>query len=285
MNIGYYPGCALEGSSREYAVAVERVMKELGVELTPVEDWNCCGASAAHSTNHKLGIALPYRNLANAQAQGLKEIFAPCPFCSKTLMHASHEVTDKPKLNEEMKTITGLNYDGSVRLINGVAIFERFADKIIAKVKPEALKDLKVACYYGCLLVRPPKLLKYDEPEQPILMDEMVKKIGAEPVEWEYKVECCGGGFTVCDEDAVLELSRAILQDAQDNGAQAIVVTCQMCQANLDMRQTAIEKKFGIKFNMPIVYLPQLIGLAMGIAPKELGLNLHFVSTAKVYTK
>ncbi|MBI4713480.1 MAG: CoB--CoM heterodisulfide reductase iron-sulfur subunit B family protein [Planctomycetes bacterium] len=282
MKLGYYPGCALEGSANDYALATERVMKELDVELVPVRDWNCCGASAAHSTNHKLSIALPYRNLAIAKEQGLAEIFAPCPFCSKTLINTGHEIAENHALNDQMKSATGLSYDNSVKIINSVAIFNRLTDLITPKLNPERLKNLKVACYYGCLLVRPPKVLKYDDPEQPTSMDEIVKKIGAEPVDWEYKIECCGGGFTVCNEDAVLELSNKILDDAKANNAEAIIVACQMCQFNLDMRQSAIETKYGLTYNMPIIYLPQLIGLAMGIEPKELGLNLHFVDTAQV---
>ncbi|MFA5794076.1 MAG: CoB--CoM heterodisulfide reductase iron-sulfur subunit B family protein [Candidatus Brocadiia bacterium] len=282
MKLGYYPGCALEGSSYEYAKAVERVLREIGVELVQIEDWNCCGASAAHSTNHKLAVALPYRNLATARAQGLTEIFAPCPFCSKTHITTNHEITENPALKSEMRSATGLDYDGSLKIINSVAVFDMFMDKLVSKINPERLRGLKVACYYGCLLVRPPKLLKYDNPEQPVMMDQVVAKLGAQPVDWEYKVECCGGGFTICDEPAVLELSRKILEDARDNGARAIIVACQMCQVNLDMRQKNIEKRYNTRFNMPIIYLPQLIGLAMGINPKELGLDVHFVPTEPI---
>lgn len=279
MKLGYYPGCALEGSSVDYSESLKRVFKEIGVELDPIQDWSCCGASAAHSTNHKLSVALPYRNLALAKAQGLTEIFAPCPFCSKTLINTNYEISEHPALGQEIKSVTGLAYDSSVKIINSVAIFDKLMGQIAPKINPERLKGLKVACYYGCLLVRPPKLLQYDDPEQPTSMDEIAKKLGAEPVDWEYKIECCGGGFTICNEDAVLELSRKILEDASDNGAQAIIVACQMCQINLDMRQPDINSRYGLTLNMPIIYLPQLIGLAMGIEPKELGLNLHFVST------
>jgi heterodisulfide reductase subunit B len=113
-------------------------------------------------------------------------------------------------------------------------------------------------------------------------MDDLVSKLGAEPVDWEFKIECCGGGFTVCNEPAVLELSNKILEDAKENNAETLIVACQMCQINLDMRQKAIENKYGVTYNMPIIYLPQLIGLAMGISREELGLNLHFVSTENV---
>jgi heterodisulfide reductase subunit B len=289
MKLGYYPGCALEGSSKDYSMSLERVFKEIGVGLEPIKDWNCCGASAAHSTNHKLAIALPYRNLTLAKEQGLTEVFAPCPFCSKTLINTNSEIFNKEGrrafMPEQFLPEGSPTYDGTVKVINSVDIFTRLMDKIQPKINPARLKDLKVTCYYGCLLVRPPKLLKYDDPEQPTSMDEVVKKLGAQPVDWEFKIECCGGGFTVCNEEAVLELSNKILEDAKENGAQAIIVACQMCQINLDMRQKAIEKKYNVSYNMPIIYLPQLIGLAMGIEPKELGLNLHFVPTEGITLK
>lgn len=271
--LGYYPGCALEASARDYSLAIHRVFQEIGVTLELIKDWNCCGASAAHSTSHKLSLALPYRNLAVAKSQGLTEVFAPCPFCSKTLMNVNYELTQDAGLTTQDV------YDGSIKIINSVDIFNRLFDKIQPKINTERLKGLKIACYYGCLLVRPPKIVQYDDPEQPTSMDELVKRLGVEPVDWEFKIECCGGGFTICNEEAVLELSNKILQDARENQAQAIVVACQMCQINLDMRQKAIEKKYKVSYNMPIIYLPQLIGLAMGIKPEELGLNLHFVST------
>ena len=292
MKLGYYPGCALESSARDYSLAIERVLKEIGVELEPVKDWNCCGASAAHSTNHKLSLALPYRNLALAKQQGLTELFVPCPFCSKTLINTNAELHTP----HSAFRIPHSDYDGSVKIINSVEIFRQFLDLIILNIfnsstalttsqGSEKLKGLKVACYYGCLLVRPPKLLNYDDPEQPVFMDEIVKKIGATPVDWEFKIECCGGGFTVSNEPAVLELSNKILEDAKENGAEAIIVACQMCQINLDMRQKAIEKKYNVSYQMPIIYLPQLIGLAMGIEPEELGLNLHFVETSPLISK
>lgn len=282
MKLGYYPGCALEGSARDYAMSLERVLQEIDVSPEPINDWNCCGASAAHSTNHKLSLALPYRNLALAEAQGLPDIFAPCPFCSKTLITTNYQLKEKEDLQSELESITNLSYKGSVNIINSVDIFHRLMDKIQPRLKPQLLKGLKVACYYGCVLVRPPKILNYDNSEQPVLMDEIVNKIGAEPVDWEFKIECCGGGFTISNPDAVIELSHKILEDAQENGAEAIIVACQMCQINLDMKQRQIEKKLKTSFNLPIIYLPQLVGLAMGIPPEELGLNLHFVNTKSV---
>lgn len=280
--LGYYPGCALEASARDYSLSLERVLKEIDVELVQIKNWHCCGASAAHSTNHKLGMALPYNNLALAQQQGLKELFAPCPFCSRMLITTNYELKNKASLPAEMKSATELDYQPDINIINSVEIFKRFWDRIQPKINKDRLKNLKVACYYGCLLVRPPKILNYDDPEQPVFMDEIVKNLGAQPVDWEFKIECCGGGFTVSNEEAVLELSNKILEDAKENGAQAIIAVCQMCQINLDMRQKEIENKYNVNYQMPIIYLPQLIGLAMGIDPKELGLNLHFVSTEKV---
>jgi heterodisulfide reductase subunit B len=143
-------------------------------------------------------------------------------------------------------------------------------------------KDLKIASYYGCLLVRPPKVLKFDDPEDPKSMDEIVKAIGAKPVEWEFKTNCCGGGFTLSRTDVVLKLTNDILEGAEEAGADAIAVACPMCHANLDMRQKKIEKEYNRKYSIPIIYISQLIGLALGLEHEQLGLKKHFVETESV---
>ncbi len=281
-SIGYYPGCSLISSNKEYDLSLRRILKEIDFNLNELPDWNCCGASAAHSTNRLLSLALPFRNLALASANNITELLAPCPLCALTLLHTHQEVTRDEVIKKEVELTTNLKYSKPVKIINVIEIIQQLLDRLIAKVNTDRLKGFKIASYYGCLLVRPPKVMQFDNCENPQSMDKIVKSLGAQPVDWEFKTECCGGGFTVSNPEAVIELSKKILEDAQDNGAQAIVVACQMCQTNLDMRQSAIEAQTGMSFNMPIIYITQLIGLAMGIAPEELGLNLHFVSTESV---
>ena len=280
--IGYYPGCALHGGSSEYDKSVRAIAEALGHTLVEVADWNCCGASAAHMINEKLATSLSIRNLALAEEQGLAAILTPCPLCSKQLLVAADAIAKDPAAKQEVEGVVEMTYAGSVRTVNCVQYCVENLNAIKAKMTGEGLRGLKAACYYGCLLTRPPKVLKFDDCEQPTSMEQVLRAIKAEPVEFACKTDCCGGGFTQSHSEAVVRLCRKILENAREAGAQAIAVACPMCQMNLDMRQRAVEKKFGIKIGLPIVYLSQLVGLALNINRKKLGLDMHFVSTVHV---
>jgi heterodisulfide reductase subunit B2 len=284
MRIGYYPGCAITkgATSEEYGTSVMEVAKVIGPELEEINDWNCCGASSAHATNHKLSTALSVRNISLAEKDGFKEILAPCPMCSQRLIISQKDVADDEKLRKEVEDAIEMSCNNNVKISNYLEIIKNYSMDEIAEKKKKTPKDLKIASYYGCLLVRPPKVLKFDDPEDPKSMDEIVKAIGATPVEWEFKTNCCGGGFTLSRTDVVLKLTNDILEGAVDAGADAIAVACPMCHANLDMRQKNIEKEYNRKFNIPIVYISELIGLALGLRAEDLGLNKHFIGTESV---
>ncbi len=284
MRIGYYPGCAITkgSSSEEYGTSVLRVSQEIGPEIEEIRDWNCCGASSAHATNHKLSTALSIRNISIAEQDGIKEILAPCPMCSQRLIISQKDVQEDDVLKKEVEDAIEMPCNGGVKVSNYLEIIKNYCmDDIANKIK-KTPKDLKIASYYGCLLVRPPKVLKFDDPEDPKSMDEIVKAIGATPVDWEFKTNCCGGGFTLSRPNIVLKLTNDILEGAMEAGADAIAVACPMCHANLDMRQKNIEKEYKRKFNIPILYISQLIGLALDIVPISLGIDKHFVGTESV---
>jgi heterodisulfide reductase subunit B2 len=276
MNLGYYPGCALHGSSDDYEQSLRACFKALGVELKEIEDWICCGATAAHSLNPKLSIALPARNLALASQAGFAEMLAPCSMCSMQLLRAQRQMEHDPALVEEITQIVEAKPDGT-RVLNLIQAFEHVGlDAIKAAVK-KPLEDLPVACYYGCLLTRPPEIVEFDDCEQPELMESVLVALGAKPVDWNYKTECCGAGMTLASEETVLDLSHKILADAADHGAKAIAVACPMCHVNLDMKQSATDAHHGVKHEMPIYYLSDLVGMALGLDPEQLGVNRHFV--------
>lgn len=276
MKIGFYPGCSLKGSSREYNESVVAIAKALDIELVEIKDWNCCGATAAHSMNEELSLSLPARILALAEAQGIKEVVVPCAACYNRLMVTQHELKDNKK-RERVTDIIQMPYSGELKIINVLQMLETYAvDKIQAKVtKPFAHK---VACYYGCLLIRPHKILQFDRVEDPQSMDAMIKLIGGTPIDWAFKTECCGAGFSVSRTDLVAKLSGNILQDAADRSAEAVIVACPMCQSNLDMRRGAINETLSKPSDIPVLFITQAIGLALGISPKELGLERHFVT-------
>lgn len=277
MKFGYYPGCALHGSSFDYERSVRACLNKLDVSLEELDDWICCGATAAHSINQKLSTALPARNLGIAQKMGLSEIFAPCPMCSMELIKTADAMENSPELKKEMADIVELPLAQKTDVVNLIQIFQKIGiDSILAK-QIKKLDEFKPACYYGCLLTRPPRVLQFDDCEHPSSMETLLSALGALPVDWNYKTECCGAGLTLCDADSVVDLSHKILANAQKHGANCVVVVCPMCQMNLDMRQADIAKKYDPHFKMPIYYLSDLIGLSIGLSEKELCMNNHFV--------
>jgi heterodisulfide reductase subunit B len=275
MRIGYYPGCSLLGSSREFDESTRAVLKALDVELVEVPDWNCCGASSAHVLNHELSIALPARILALAEQAGITEILAPCAACSNRLLSAQQELAKHPELKAEVEAAIGMPYAGTAKIVNILEVLDRLKDQIAAKTTQPFTK--KVASYYGCLLVRPPRMVNFDRPEDPQSMDLMVKAVGATPVEWPFKTECCGAAFSVTRTDIVAKLSGKLVKDAAKRGAEAIVVACPMCHSNLDLRRSEINAYLEAQHGIPAMFITQVIGLAMGLDPKALGLQRHMV--------
>ncbi|WP_353122883.1 CoB--CoM heterodisulfide reductase iron-sulfur subunit B family protein [Dysgonomonas capnocytophagoides] len=277
MEIGFYPGCSLKGTSSEYAQSTLAIAKAFDINLVEIEDWNCCGATAAHNINHELATALPARILALAEKQGLTEIVVPCAACYNRLSVAQHEINEKPELKERVSEIIGMPIQGNVKILNVMQfVLKYIADKIEEKVvKPF---EHKVVCYYGCLLVRPHEILQFDRLEDPQSMDNLMRKIGAESMDWGYKTECCGAGFSVSRTDIVAKLSGRIVKDASDRGAEAIIVACPMCQSNLDMRRPHINSYLQTQIDTPVLYITQAIGLAIGLDRNALGLKKLFVA-------
>lgn len=280
MEIGYYPGCALHGSSNDYEKSVRAVMTALGVTLKELDDWICCGATAAHSINHKLSQALPARNLAIAARDGFSEVFAPCPMCSMELLKTSRALSGDAALRKEISAIVELEVDGRVGVLNLIQVLDKIgADRIAAAVK-RPLEGFKAACYYGCLLTRPPAVLEFDDCEQPRSMERLLAAFGAETVAWNYATECCGAGMTLANEDTVLNLSKKVLDNARAHGANCVVVACPMCHVNLDMKQADIERRYGVRYDFPVFYLSDIAGMALGISEKDLAVDKHFVAAS-----
>ena len=275
MRIGYYPGCSLLGSSREFDESTRAVLKALDVELVEVADWNCCGASSAHILNHELSLALPARILALAEQAGITEILAPCAACSNRLLSAQQELEKHPELVAVIEKAIEMPYKGTVKIVNILEVLDRLKQRIADKTVAPFTK--KVASYYGCLLVRPPRVVNFDRPEDPQSMDLMLKAVGATPVEWPFKTECCGAAFSVTRTDIVARLSGKLVQDAVKRGADAIVVACPMCHSNLDLRRPEINEFLQKEYAIPAMFITQVVGLALGLDPNTLGLHRHMV--------
>ncbi|MCE5173804.1 MAG: CoB--CoM heterodisulfide reductase iron-sulfur subunit B family protein [Bacteroidales bacterium] len=280
MKVGFYPGCSLEGSSKEYSKSLFAVSEKCGITLEEIKDWSCCGASAAHSLNHDLSIALPARTLALAEKQGLSEIVIPCAACYGRLAASQQAILNDKAILEKTEKYIDMAFTGNVQLLT---VFE-FLQKYIFPVADQYIVDKlnqKTACYYGCLLARPKDLTKLERPENPMEMEKVMEKAGATPIDWAFKTECCGAGFSMSRTDLVAKLSGRILEDAAERGADSIIVACPMCHSNLDLRRPEIKKQLKKDINIPVLFITQALGLSMGISAKELGLDKHFVPTGK----
>ncbi|MCL1944078.1 MAG: CoB--CoM heterodisulfide reductase iron-sulfur subunit B family protein [Candidatus Azobacteroides sp.] len=274
--LGFYPGCSLEGTSREYSESVISLAKRFDIELEAVPDWNCCGASSAHNLNKILSLALPARILAQAEKAGIKEILVPCAACSNRLITTQHELFEEPELKKEVEETTGMSLSAPIRILNVIQFIQEYIVPELPNKKVNAF-DKKVACYYGCLLVRPHDILQFDRLEDPQSMDEIMKTSGAEPIDWPFKTECCGAGLSLSRSDLIGKLSGKIVNEATERGAEAIIVACPMCHANLDMRRPVINKYMGKKLNIPVLYITQVIGMVCGLSPKDTGIKRHLV--------
>lgn len=276
MKLGFYPGCSLNGTAREYNESVKALAPVFGIELIDIDDWNCCGASAAHAVNRDLSLALPARTLALAEKQGFDEIIVPCAACFNRLAVAQYELNKDELLKKSVEKSIDMTFNNDIKILNVVQFIDKYIkDKIIEKISHKF--EHQVACYYGCLLVRPHKIIGFDRVEDPTSLDELMQLIGATTIDWGFKTECCGASLSIARTDLVAKLSGNIVKDAADRGAEAIIVACPMCQSNLDMRRPQIDKYVGKEISTPVIYITQAIGLAVGIAPEKLGLQRHFV--------
>ncbi len=274
MKVGFYPGCSMKGGAREYQESVTALAKVFDIELVEVPDWNCCGATAAHNMNKELSLSLPARIMALAEQEGISDIVVPCAACYNRLAVTQHELAKDQALRTKVSAIIDLKYEGTTNILNIIQFIDKYISPGLEEkvVKPF---DYNAACYYGCLLVRPHSILKFDRVEDPQSMDVLVKKAGANAIDWAFKTECCGAGMSVSRTDTVARLSGNIMKDAVDRKAEVVVVACPMCHSNLDMRRPEINKFLKEKIDIPVLYISQVLGLAVGIDAKTLGLNRH----------
>jgi heterodisulfide reductase subunit B len=277
--VAYYPGCSLHSSASEYDFSTRVVAGKLGLQLVEPEGWVCCGTGAAFVKSRELGTVLPMKNLALIDAAGDHSVALPCAECYSRFRTAAHDVQTEPKLRQAVIDQLGYEYNGDIKIRNMIDTFTEVVglDEIEKRVvKP--LEGLKVVCYYGCLLSRPPAVPREERFEYPMSMDRIVKRLGAEVLDWQYKTDCCGASLMLTQPEIALSMTEKILRGAMEIGAEAVAVACPICHANLDNRQYQIAAQAGRKIDLPIFYFTQLMGLALGAHPKELELQKHFVS-------
>lgn len=285
MKYAYYPGCSADSTARDQYESTKAVARALGIELVEPEGWTCCGSTPAHQVNRDMAASLAAANLVKVKDLGL-DMVVSCASCFNRMKSANHEISTSDKTRKTVADAIGRDYDGSVRVRHFIeVILKDVGLNALKKAMISTLKGLRVASYYGCLLVRPAEVMEFDNPENPIFMDVIVDALGGKSLDWPHKVECCGASLTLTRPDLVVGLSDSIIGMAHDAGAECLAVACPLCQMNLDMRQIDITKKTGKRYDMPVLYITQLIGLCLGLSKKELGLGKLINSPREVMLK
>lgn len=272
--VAYYPGCSLHSTAKEYNASTQAVCKELGITLIEPDGWLCCGSSAAHRADPEEAMRLPLQNLAVIEQSGFTEVTMPCAACFNRHKAAQYEIRHEPAHKAAMDKRIGYQYKDTVQVSSLTeTIFRRVnAQELKAKVK-KPLEGLRVVCYYGCLLTRPPEITEAPHPENPTDMDTLLNACGAEAVDWSYKTTCCGAAHSLTRPDIVLDLSSRLIQQARLSGADAIAVACPLCHTNLDARQFQMK----LEEPMPVLYFTQLLAIALDLPEKAAALNMNLV--------
>jgi heterodisulfide reductase subunit B len=276
--VAYYPGCSLHSTAKEYDLSTRAVCEKLGLNLEEPPGWVCCGTTPAHAVSHELATLLPMQNLSYIEALGYDEVAVPCAACYSRFKFALHDMERYPELRAEITEKLDYTYQGKVK-VNHIldTMLERVGTERISSWVLRPLAGLKVVCYYGCLITRPKTVTGAEHHEYPMGMDALMKALGAEVLDWNFKTDCCGNNLTLTETDVALNMTHRILHDAKAVGADAVVAACPLCQVNLDSRQAQISEDFQEEFDLPIFYYTQLMGLALGLELKSLHLDTLFV--------
>ncbi|HRT26734.1 MAG TPA: CoB--CoM heterodisulfide reductase iron-sulfur subunit B family protein [Syntrophales bacterium] len=279
----YFSGCSLEGTAKEYDESLRAIMKALGVNLVEPDDWSCCGSTPAHTVDHVFAAALAARNLTLVEKMNKDVLTTPCPSCLMAFKKAQFNMSRDEAFKDEVNGLLDEAYNCGVESKSSLqVIYEDIGLDAIAARVTHIMPDLKVAPYYGCILSRPPEIAQFDDPENPVSMDKVLSAAGIQVQDFAFKMECCGAAFGVPKREMVNRLSGKVLEMAIDAGANCIAVACPLCQQNLDLRQEQVNKTTGSNYNIPVIYFTQLIGLAYGLSPKELGMDKVIVSADSI---
>ncbi len=272
--IAYYPGCSLHATSPEFDISTRAVAKALDLELIEPEGWLCCGSSSAHRADPEAAVRLPMQNLSLIEQSGFSEVTMPCAACFNRHKSAQYEIRHSEDHKSAIAEKIGYDYQDSVKVNSlGETIIEHVGPKEISNRVKKSLQGLRVVCYYGCLLTRPPQVTESAHPENPTELDELVAALGAEVIDWSYKTTCCGAAHSLTRQDIVYDLSSTLIKEARHAGAEAMVVACPLCHTNLDARQFQMD----LEQEMPILYFTQLMALALGLSPREAAWNKNLV--------
>jgi heterodisulfide reductase subunit B len=273
-SVAYYPGCSLHSTSAEFNASTQAVCEALDINLIEPKGWVCCGSSAAHRADPEAAVELPLENLALIEQSGFNEVTMPCAACFSRHKFTQYELRHDQDHKKTLDQKIGYAYQDTVQVNTLIqTIHEHVGKDGVAEKVQKPLEGLKVVCYYGCLLTRPPEVTEAEHPENPTDMDELMEALGAEVVDWSYKTSCCGAAHSLTRTDIVLDLSSNLVEQARAAGADAIAVACPLCHLNLDARQFQME----LEEPMPVMFFTQLMSLALGLPEKNAALNKNIV--------
>ncbi len=278
--IAYYPGCSLHSSGEEFDHSLKAISKALDLNLLEPPGWICCGSTPVHQSSPYQAVLFPLKNINLFQEAGFEGVFAPCAACYSRLKAALFEVKKDQALKEQVEKELKFEVNVDFPVYH---LLDFFLEKVDLAALQEKVKKswegIKVVCYYGCLISRPPKVTSWPHPEYPREMEKIMQAVGAETLDWSYKTECCGAALSLTQGSIVEALSNKIVREAKEVGAEAVIVACPLCHLNLDARQS-----LG-KDSLPILYLTQALGLSLGVSPQTLGLLKHLTSPSAFLKK
>jgi heterodisulfide reductase subunit B2 len=281
----YYPGCSLEVSCKPYEDSVKETFGALDMQLKEIDDWNCCGATLTVGVAETSAAYLSARNMAIAEKQG-DDLAVPCSACFTALKKQEHIMADRKDIREKVNGLLkeeGLEYKGGIKIRHVLDIMVNDAEKEIKSAIKKPLKGIKAASYYGCQIVRPKSDI--DDPDNPIIMDNLVRWLGAEPVFFGARTRCCAALLMQTRPEVAEPMAAEILASAKESGADCIVTACPLCMINLESYQDRLSNKFKKDLHIPVLYFTQLMGYAMGISPEKLGIKGNFINSDKVLAK
>ncbi len=286
MKFAYYPGCSAVGTSADYEASTRIVCKDLDFALNDIEDWNCCGSTPAHAVSTELSAALCVRNLDIAAKTKAEKLLTPCPSCLSNLRHAAHKMEDadfRASVDTLLDEPSAESFPETLSVMQGLV--DTYGIDVLGKRVAKKFNGIRLAPYYGCLMSRPAEIMNFGNPENPQMMEDILRACGADVIDFPLKTSCCGASFGIPERPMTAKLSGKIIQLAVNMDADAIIVACPLCQMNLDLRQGQAAKAMQTKFNIPVLYFTQILGLAFGHSPNELGLKKLCVSPAALLKK
>jgi len=282
----YFPGCSLERMAGSYHVSTVETARALGLDLQELEDWNCCGATAYFHIDELLATTLCARNLAMAEQAG-RDVVTPCSGCFKNMYAARAHLREDPDLAEHVNAALaedGLQFQGTARVRHLIEVL--VADVGLPEIRRRVvrpLRSLRVVPYYGCQILRPGKAPA--EENAPHFFEDLLTAIGAAPMDFPLRDRCCGGSLIITHRRAALSMVYALLRDAEEHGAEVIATVCPLCQVNLECYQRHVNRLFGTRFALPVLYFTQLVGLALGIPERRLGIGTELISPAPLLAR